>query len=59
MNCEYNNLSTGVDEEGDLLLAKKLLYTARDYGEEELSATEKKILSKVYGEKWNETLKDL
>jgi len=59
MNCEYNNLSTGVDEEGDRLLAKKLLYTVRDYGEEELSETERNLLLKVYGEKWTETLKDL
>ena len=53
MCCDYNDLQQGIDSEGDTINAKKLLYIVRDYGVEDLSLEEKKLVERVYGRDWN------
>lgn len=56
MDCTYEPTS-GIDMEGDLMTAQKLLYTVRDYGlEDDLSVEERNLLDRVYGTNWREKM---
>lgn len=53
MKCEYN-LTSGIDNEGDTITSRHLLYTIRDYDipDTELGSEELILLKRVYGEQW-------
>ncbi len=51
MNCDYDDIVIGKDDEGDKIKAAILLQTYTDYGID-LDEKEKELLNKVYGESW-------
>lgn len=58
MTCTYEP-TQGIDEEGDIINARKLIYTVRDYGLDDLSNEELNLLLRVYGIEWKKKMEGL
>lgn len=60
MNCKYE-LERGIDDEGDEIKARLILYSVRDYllDDKELSNEELNLLTRRYGENWRNKIVNL
>lgn len=59
MSCSFETVA-GVDDEGDLIKAKSLIYAVRDYDmEDDLSSEELNLLLRVYGVEWRKKMEGL
>jgi hypothetical protein len=61
MNCSYDITVQGFDLEGDIITAKHLLYTVRDYilDDIDLAPSEIDVLIRVYGTNWRSKIEEI